>query len=119
MNFWKLNRSLICSSNLRVAQTIEMLQDHYAQQQTHAAGRPATRAVGCGHLALRGREVDDAGDGFQNLIGRAALLHGQVKKGGLVVALGLHVSLMTPHLLLFKTFAEISEEVMRAGLPLT
>ncbi|HXA45879.1 MAG TPA: hypothetical protein VNZ25_10260, partial [Candidatus Angelobacter sp.] len=80
-------------------------------QHPNPAGGPAALTVGCGHTILRSRKVDGIGNGFQNFIGRAPLLHGRVKKGGLIVALGLHVSLMTPPLLLFKTFAEISEGV--------
>jgi len=53
-------------------------------------------------------KIHCAGDGFQNSIGRAALLHGQVKKRGLRIAFGLHLSLIILPQFPFNTFAEIS-----------
>ena len=79
---------------LRVAQTVKMLQYHYAQQHADAAGGASAVAVSGGHARLGLGEIHFLRDGFQHAVGRAALLHSQIKEGGLVLAFGLHGSLM-------------------------
>jgi hypothetical protein len=66
-----------------------------------------------GQTVLRSGKGDGIGNRFLSFIGRTRLLLGQVIKGGLIVAVGLNVSLMAPPLLRFKTFAEISSNGFR------
>jgi hypothetical protein len=75
---------------LGIAQAIKMLQDHHAQQHADAARGATPVAAGGRNAFFGGSEIHFAGDGFQNPVGAAALLHGQVEKGGLVLAFGLH-----------------------------
>ena len=89
---------------LWIAQAVEVLQNHDAQQYADAAGRTPALTVG-GRDPFFGRsEIYFARDGFQNSIGTAALLHGQIKEGRLVFAFGLHESLIAQHPQLFKNF---------------
>ncbi|MEI9863782.1 MAG: hypothetical protein WDN00_04350 [Limisphaerales bacterium] len=53
---------------------------------------------------LGGGEIHFAGDGFQDAVGAATLLHGQIKEGGLAFTLELHGSLMRLHRALFNYF---------------
>ena len=89
---------------LRIAQAVEVLQNHDAQQHADATGRASALAVGGRDAFFGDSEVHFAGDGFQDSVGAAALLHGQIKKGGLVLAFGLHGFLMRLHLQLFNYF---------------
>lgn len=67
---------------LRVAQAVEMLQDHYAAQHADADGRASAVAVSGRHACLRLAEIHFAGNGFQHTVGSAALPHGEAQKGG-------------------------------------
>ncbi len=82
---------------LRIAQAVEMLQDHDAQQHTHAAGGPFALAVSRGHTRLH-----FARNGLKHAVGRTALLHGQIEEGGLVVSRSLHELQITPSSSQFK-----------------
>jgi hypothetical protein len=53
---------------------------------------------------LRRGQIHFAGDRFQDSVGAATLLHGQIKEGGLVLAFGLHDLLIRARLLLFNYF---------------
>src|SRR5262245_46954710 len=75
---------------LRVAQSVEMLQDHQAQQHADAAGGSSARTVGLSNALLGFIEIHFARDRFEHTVGAAALLHGQIKEGGLVVSRSLH-----------------------------
>jgi hypothetical protein len=77
---------------LGIAQTVEVLQNQRAQQHAHTAGGATTLTVSGGDALHGGGEIHFAGDGFQNSVGAAALLHGHIKKGGLILAFGLHGS---------------------------
>jgi len=83
---------LSCSSAWGIAQAVEVLQNHDAQQHADAAGRTTAVAVGDGDALLSGSEIHFPGDGFQNSVGTAPLLHGQIEEGRLVLAFGLHAS---------------------------
>ena len=89
---------------LRIAQAVEMLQDHDAQQHADAAGAASAFAVSGGDAFLGGSEIHFAGDGFQNSVGAAPLLHGQIEESGLVFAFGLHGLLMRLRQRLFNYF---------------
>ena len=90
--------------SLRIAQAVEVLQNHDAQQHAHAAGGASAVAIGGGNALLSGGEVHFACDGFQNRVDAATLLHGQIEKCRLVLAFELHESLITPPHRLFKNF---------------
>jgi len=81
-----------------------MLQDHDAQQHADTAGGASAVAVSGGHARLGLGEIYFPRDGFQHAVARAALLHRQIKEGGLVLAFGLHGFLMCTHLRLFNYF---------------
>jgi hypothetical protein len=75
---------------LGITQSVEVLQDHDAQPNADAAGRSPAVTVGGGDALLGGSGIYFASDGFQDSVGAAALLHGQIKKGRLVFSFGLH-----------------------------
>ena len=90
--------------SLWIAQAVEVLQNHDAQQHAHAAGGASAVAIGGGDVLLGGGEVHFACDGFQDWVGTATLLHSQIEKCRLVLAFELHESLITPPHRLFKNF---------------
>src|SRR5665213_2039875 len=75
---------------LWIAQAVEVLQNHDAQQHPDTAAGASALTVGGGDALLGGSEVHFARYGFKNFVGTAALLHGQIKKSRLLVAFGLH-----------------------------
>ncbi len=89
---------------LGVTQTIEMLQDHHPQQDRRTIGWATTGGISVCHLLFSLRKINFAGNDFQHLVGRTPLLHGQFKKGGLILAFSLHAFLTNIRRLPFKYF---------------
>jgi len=102
---------------LRVAQAVEMLQDHHAQQHPNAGGGTSAVAVGGRHACLRLAEIHFAGNGFKHTVGRAALLHSQIKKRRLVVSQGLHGSQNTSLLPTFKHNYRLLQRFLKGLAP--
>lgn len=75
---------------LRVAQPVEVLENHHAQQHANTRGGASDWAAGGGDACLGLGEIHFAGNGVEHLVAHAALLHGQVKAGRLFAAFGLH-----------------------------
>src|SRR5260370_42275803 len=96
---------------LRVAQAVEMLKNHQAQKNPNTAGGASAMAVSGSNARFGFAEINFAGNGFEHAVGRAALLDGQIKKGGLFIAGGLHEFQTRFPSVLFNTFAEISFRV--------
>ena len=102
---------------LRVTQAIEVLQDHHAQQHADTAGRPPALTIGGRDAGLGLGEIHFARNRFQHVVGRGALLHRQIKKGGLVLAFGLHGLLMRLLQPLFKDFCRDFDWYCRSSWP--
>lgn len=77
---------------LRIAQSVEMLQNHDAQQHWHAMRRPSQHAVGRRQCLLRLAKVDPRIDRFQDSVAPCAPCHCEVKKDALFVRGSLHPS---------------------------
>src|ERR1700722_559959 len=111
---------------LRIAQAVKMLQNHDPQKKPDPIGRPASLTVGGGHARLGLAKIDFTGNDFQHAVAGRSLLHGQIKKGGLLLSRYLHESQTQSSSQTFNSFAEISERIgsfsprlarFREGLP--
>src|SRR5581483_7518477 len=79
---------------LGIAQIVEVLQNHDAQQDADAAGRASASAIGRADARLGLAEIYFTVDGFEHAVGRAALLNGQIKKTRLLILFRLHSHLI-------------------------
>jgi hypothetical protein len=97
---------------LRVAQAVEMLQQHHAQKHRRPMPRPAQLAVGRLQPPLGLGKIHQGRDLFQHLIGPRPLRQRPILKADLLVPGLLHPLSTQPPRPAFNHFAEVSKRLI-------